>query len=181
MLTLPPNINIASYSACTQGTTAATTGSSTTTNLMHLWHDSTNTKKIEIYRITASMSGGAGASAYATLRGTFTTTAGSGGTALTPAVFDSLDPASTLVSSTGLVEIGQSSSPTRTTPEVLCESFGVPAVAQQFTLFDILFAGKPLTLQPSVGRGFEIRLVNGGVAMSTATQVAVTMFWTETG
>ena len=181
-LVLPAALNVATYVCNPLGVVNVGTTAGTVTSLMYLWHTATNTKRIEIYRITASSTGGT--AGVFTMKGAFITAENGtpGGTTVTAQQIDQDDPASTLASTTGICRFG-AAIPTRITTggivqNVFSECCGGSQAGQQYVLFNAVQSGKPIVLRAGQAEGFEVR-GHIDTAQTTSAQVSVNFLWTE--
>lgn len=168
--------NIASYATAFSGSSPTT---ATTSSIGYIWHSATNTKRVEIYRITASPGGGSGN--FYTVRGRrITAVSGTpGGLALTAQQLDRDDPASTLTSTTGDLRLVPATPPTAgSANDIFCEAIGGTNTGQQFILFDVTKSGKPLVLRASQAEGIEFRFVTP-TTMTTGAVLSISVLWTE--
>jgi len=169
--------SITTYAGSSNGTVGSGTAATTVTSVGYIWHTAANAKRIEIYCITVSTGGGAAGNL--SLRGAFITAenATPGGLVYPPTPLDRSSAASTVTGSTGILRVG-AAAPTRVVGDLITENIGGASTGTQYTLFDSSKSGQPIILRSGSAEGFEIRSVIG-VALTTATQISFTAYWTE--
>jgi hypothetical protein len=172
----PSLINVASFMASTNGSLASGTVIGTVTSLAYLFHSASSTKRIEIKRIDVTAAGGISAGGTLltlALRGAFITAenATPGGTSQT---INGTDRSQT-PDATDVFRTGATGAPTRLPGDVLSTAFG----ASGSYVWCPDTSSRPIVLRPGVAEGFEIRIVVGGITLTTAAQFAVTFYWTE--
>jgi len=140
-------------------------------SLAYLFHPSAEETKVEITRILVSYAGvvtgrfrvqGAYISAEAVTPG---------GTLVTPRAKDGDDGASGLIFRYGAAD------PTREATDVLTYT-AMGVASDKFLYAAGVDSAKPFILRPGVGEGLELRVVVDTI-LAAATQIAVTMEWTE--
>jgi len=167
---------VASYAASTNGIVATATGANTVNSIAYLFHPNTNTKRIKILSISVSWTGNGGNNSLSA-RGNFITAENGapGGTAQTINALDQADAASTLIFRTGAT-----GAPTRTAGDLFSLAMtGGSAAQNSYEIFNATTFGKPIILEASVNRGFEIRTVIGGSNLASAVNLGVFYIWTE--
>src|SRR5262249_50406128 len=159
--------------ASTNGTISTGTVASTVTSVASLFKASTNLSRFEIVRIDVTMSAGAsGAGGDVQIRGAFITADGTGGTVETANPVDRDDTLST-----STFRAGATGAPTRVAGDLI--TWVSPPAGGNMFRWESDSPDKRIILRANQAEGFEIRTVIGGVVLTTASQVAVTFYWTE--